>query len=91
MKSSVVFFCVIAALLLLRAPTSVEAATCNPTELTPCAAAILKSSPPSSLCCSKLKSQAPCFCQYQKNPSLSRYISGGRKVAAACGVPVPSC
>ncbi|CAL9201971.1 unnamed protein product [Musa hybrid cultivar] len=89
--SSVVFFCMISALLLLRSPTAVESVTCDPTLLNPCAAAFLFSTRPSSLCCSRIKSQVPCYCQYLNDPSLSGYISGGKKVAAACGVSLPSC
>ncbi|XP_073004259.1 non-specific lipid-transfer protein 2-like [Typha latifolia] len=89
MKSSIFFLFLF---LLCRAP-SVAAVTCNPMQLTPCADAILKSAPPSSACCSKLKDQKPCFCQYQKNPSLRGYINSknGKKVAGACGVPIPKC
>lgn len=89
--SSVVYFCMISALLLLRTPTAVESVTCDPTLLNPCAAAFLFSTRPSSLCCSRIKSQVPCYCQYLNDPSLSGYISGGKKVAAACGVSLPSC
>ncbi|THU45204.1 hypothetical protein C4D60_Mb02t15390 [Musa balbisiana] len=89
--SSVVFFCLISALLLLRSPTAAESVTCDPTLLKPCAASFLFSTRPSSLCCSRIKSQVPCYCQYLNDPSLSGYVSGGKKVAAACGVSLPSC
>ncbi|URD90370.1 nonspecific lipid-transfer protein [Musa troglodytarum] len=90
--SSVVFFCImVSALLLLRTPTAAESATCDPTLLKPCAAAFLFSTRPSSLCCSRIKSQVPCYCQYLNDPSLSGYANGGKKVAAACGVSLPSC
>ncbi|WOL07204.1 hypothetical protein Cni_G15942 [Canna indica] len=86
----VMFLCVISALVLLRAPTAVEAA-CSIAELTPCASAILSSAKPSSLCCSRLQAQSSCFCEYKNDPNLSKYFTGGQKVAADCGVSIPSC
>ncbi|XP_010926507.1 non-specific lipid-transfer protein 2 [Elaeis guineensis] len=92
MKASFLFLCVVLFGLLSQAPTAM-AVTCNPSELSPCAGAILGSSPPTSACCAKLKAQQPCFCQYAKNPSLKGYINSpnSRKVLAACGVSTPSC
>uniref|UniRef100_A0A2P2MH84 Non-specific lipid-transfer protein 2 n=1 Tax=Rhizophora mucronata TaxID=61149 RepID=A0A2P2MH84_RHIMU len=70
-----------------------QAATCNPSLLTPCAASFTSSNPPSSLCCTRLNQQTPCFCGYLKNPNFSRYVSspGAKKVIAACKVPLPKC
>ncbi|XP_020594277.1 non-specific lipid-transfer protein 2-like [Phalaenopsis equestris] len=69
------------------------ALTCNPMELSPCMSAILSSAPPSASCCSKLKEQQPCFCQYEKNPQLKGYMnsSNSNKVANFCEVPIPKC
>ncbi|CAL5372647.1 unnamed protein product [Camellia sinensis] len=36
--------------------------TCNPTELSSCVGAITSNTPPSKLCCSKIKEQKPCLC-----------------------------
>ncbi|CAK9167704.1 unnamed protein product [Ilex paraguariensis] len=92
MKASHIAVCAILVLLLAETQVSM-AVTCTPTELNPCRSAITSSSPPTKLCCSKLKEQQPCLCQYLKNPNLKKYIdpAKARKVAAACGVPVPKC
>lgn len=69
------------------------AATCSPVQLSPCLGAIRSSSPPSKLCCTKIKQQKPCLCQYLKNPTLKKYVNspGAKKVARSCGVPYPRC
>ncbi|KAL0461993.1 UNVERIFIED_CONTAM: Non-specific lipid-transfer protein 2 [Sesamum latifolium] len=69
------------------------AAPCNPVELSPCLGAISGSQPPSEECCSKLKEQEPCFCDYIKNPIFKPYIDSpnAKKVAATCGVAFPKC
>ncbi|KAF3444301.1 hypothetical protein FNV43_RR13991 [Rhamnella rubrinervis] len=81
------------ALMLLCDTRMAEAATCSATQLSPCVGPITSGSPPSSLCCSKLKEQKPCLCGYLKDPNLKRYVSSpnARKVASACGVPYPKC
>ncbi|OAY80272.1 non-specific lipid-transfer protein 2-like [Ananas comosus] len=88
-----IFLTFLSTLLLLSAASVVAAVTCNPMALSPCADAILKGAPPTAGCCGKLRQQRPCFCQYQKNPSLQGYINSpnSKKVASACGVPIPSC
>ncbi|URD88691.1 hypothetical protein MUK42_27248 [Musa troglodytarum] len=93
MKSSILFlFLFLTALLLRRAPTAVSV-TCNPSELSSCAGAILTSAPPTAACCAKLKEQRPCLCEYRKNPNLKGYINSdnSKKVSKSCGVPIPSC
>ncbi|CAI9259884.1 unnamed protein product [Lactuca saligna] len=69
------------------------AVTCMVTELAPCADAFSSSSPPSQQCCTKLKEQRPCLCQYMKNPSLKSYVvsPNAQKVATSCGLPTPKC
>ncbi|XP_057809421.1 non-specific lipid-transfer protein 2-like [Salvia miltiorrhiza] len=68
------------------------AVSCIPTELLPCLAAISSGGAPSAECCSKLKEQQPCFCQYIKNPQYRPYIDtpNAKKVAAACDVTIPT-
>ncbi|KVI04649.1 non-specific lipid-transfer protein 2-like [Cynara cardunculus var. scolymus] len=86
--------CAAALLVMLLAGSQVtRAVTCMATELAPCAPAISSSSPPSELCCSKIKEQQPCLCGYLKNPSLRGYVTSpnAKKVATTCGVPVPKC
>ncbi|KAI3453060.1 hypothetical protein Pfo_009723 [Paulownia fortunei] len=70
-----------------------RAVTCNPLQLSPCAAAITSSSSPSAACCAKIKEQRPCLCQYMKNPNLQKFINspGAKKVASSCGTPFPTC
>ncbi|OAY68208.1 putative non-specific lipid-transfer protein AKCS9 [Ananas comosus] len=95
-KSSSFFFLLILSsllLLFLQAPATVDAVTCDPTQLIPCASAIIGSAPPSATCCARLKAQQPCFCQYEKNRSLRGYINSpnSRTVAKICAVTFPSC
>ncbi|KAM0049893.1 putative bifunctional inhibitor/plant lipid transfer protein/seed storage helical [Helianthus debilis subsp. tardiflorus] len=79
--------------MILAGSQAAMAVTCQVTQLAPCAAAISSSSPPSQQCCTKLKEQRPCLCQYMKNPSLKAYVSSpnAKKVSKTCGVPVPKC
>ncbi|ESR55832.1 AAI domain-containing protein [Citrus sinensis] len=80
--------------LLLAAETQVSVAvTCSPTQLSSCVSAITSSTPPSRLCCSKIKEQKPCLCQYLRNPSLRKFINtpNARRVASTCGTPFPKC
>ncbi|KAH7516470.1 non-specific lipid-transfer protein 2 [Ziziphus jujuba] len=72
---------------------SMAAVTCNPLALSACASAITTSSPPSAQCCSKLKEQRPCLCQYVKDPNLQKVINSpnAKKVANICGSPFPTC
>jgi hypothetical protein len=53
-----------------------------------CSAAQLTAS-----CCSNLRAQEPCFCQYARNPAYSSYINSpnARRTLASCGIAVPSC
>ncbi|KAI8528669.1 hypothetical protein RHMOL_Rhmol12G0165300 [Rhododendron molle] len=78
-----------------EAEVSVAAAavTCNPSQLDSCKQPILFGTPPSKLCCTKMKQQKPCFCKYVKDPSLKKYITNpnAKKTAKKCGVPVPKC
>lgn len=79
------------AVALLAGARPANAVDCNPSELSPCAAAIMSSVPPSKTCCLKLDEQTPCLCEYLKNPEFKPYIPGAKRVAAACGVTVPGC
>ncbi|KAK4375526.1 hypothetical protein RND71_006203 [Anisodus tanguticus] len=92
MKGASKFVLVMTVLVLLLAEAHISlAATCSPVQLSPCLGAIRSSSPPSKLCCSKIKQQKPCLCQYLKNPTLKKYVNspGAKKVARSCGVPYP--
>ncbi|XVF84752.1 hypothetical protein PTKIN_Ptkin17bG0064100 [Pterospermum kingtungense] len=84
---------VVLILVLGKAQVSMAAITCNALQLSPCATAITSSTPPSPLCCSKLKEQRPCLCNYVKDPNLQKLVNSpnARKVATICGSPFPNC
>ncbi|OIT05350.1 non-specific lipid-transfer protein 2 [Nicotiana attenuata] len=83
---------IVLVLLIAEAHISV-AVTCSAIQLSPCLGAITSNSPPSRLCCSKIREQKPCLCQYLKNPNLRNYVNspGAKKVARTCGLPYPKC
>ncbi|KAL1540682.1 non-specific lipid-transfer protein 2-like [Salvia divinorum] len=68
-------------------------AECDPVQLFPCLGAMSSGQDPSAECCTKLKEQQPCFCQYMSNPEFKPYIDSpnARKVAAVCGISTPTC
>lgn len=78
---------------LVLAAGAADAAGCNPSALSPCMSAIMLGAAPSPGCCVQLRAQQPCLCQYARDPNLQRYVNSpnGKKVLAACHVPVPSC
>ncbi|CAI0450723.1 unnamed protein product [Linum tenue] len=86
---------VAAAAVVLAAARGATAAavTCSPVQLSSCVSAIRSATPPSKLCCAKIKEQRPCLCQYMKNPALKPYVNtpNARKVASTCGTPFPKC
>ncbi|XP_019154613.1 PREDICTED: non-specific lipid-transfer protein 2-like [Ipomoea nil] len=69
------------------------AVSCSVTELEACLPAMLFGQSPSGECCSKLREQAPCLCEYMRNPSLRPYVDSpnATKIAAACAVAIPTC
>ncbi|KAI4388943.1 hypothetical protein MLD38_001228 [Melastoma candidum] len=71
----------------------VRAVTCDPSSLEPCAPAILLGTTPTSDCCTNLKAQQPCFCQYANDPNYAQFVNStnARKAAAYCKVPIPCC
>ncbi|KAJ7943110.1 non-specific lipid-transfer protein 2-like [Quillaja saponaria] len=94
MKIAYVTLCVVFVLLLLsETRVSMAAVNCNPLELSSCASAMTTSNPPTAVCCSKLKEQRPCLCQYLKDPKLQKLVNSpnAKKVAATCGSPFPTC
>ncbi|KAI5017372.1 hypothetical protein ZWY2020_042260 [Hordeum vulgare] len=68
-------------------------AHCNAGQLMVCAAAIIGGAAPSASCCSSLRVQQGCFCQYARNPAYGRYIGSptAHRAIVACRVAVPSC
>ncbi|KAI3443329.1 AAI domain-containing protein [Psidium guajava] len=95
MRAPRVALCALLAVLLLaEAGVSVEAAVaCKPMELSSCVGAITSATPPTTLCCSKIREQKPCLCQYLRNPNLKKFVNSpnARKVASTCGTPFPKC
>ncbi|RWR82076.1 non-specific lipid-transfer protein 2 [Cinnamomum micranthum f. kanehirae] len=92
MKASYFVVGLMVVLLICNLPAS-ESVTCQPTELSPCAPAIIGGSAPTPLCCTKLNEQKPCLCQYMKDPNLRKYIDSpnAKKVAQICKIPFPKC
>ncbi|KAE8696062.1 Non-specific lipid-transfer protein 2 [Hibiscus syriacus] len=95
-KFSFVPYCVVALVVVVLfsgGTRTAEAVTCDVSELSPCMAAITSPKPPSTTCCSKLKEQKPCFCQYLKNPTIKQFVDTPRakKIASTCGVEYPQC
>ncbi|KAL9372408.1 hypothetical protein Peur_034652 [Populus x canadensis] len=93
MRTSCMVVCTLLVLLLAKEYAEVDAVTCSPAQLSSCVNAITSSTPPTNLCCSKIKEQKPCLCQYLKNPKLKKFINtpNARKVASTCGTPFPKC
>ncbi|CAN6336903.1 unnamed protein product [Urochloa humidicola] len=91
--AQVAFAAAALAVVLVLAAAGAEAATCDATQLAPCAGAIIGNAPPTAACCSRMKEQQPCMCTYARDPNLQRYVNSpnGKKALAACRVPVPSC
>ncbi|XP_065860758.1 non-specific lipid-transfer protein 2-like [Euphorbia lathyris] len=92
MKASYLAICTLLVLIVAEAEVTM-AVTCTPTELSSCVSAITSSSPPSKQCCTKIKEQKPCLCQYLRNQNLKKFINtpNARKVATTCGTPFPKC
>ncbi|CAL4917461.1 unnamed protein product [Urochloa decumbens] len=79
--------------LALVAAMGASAQQCNAGELAVCAPAIIGGAAPTAGCCSNLRSQEGCFCQYARNPAYSRYINSpsARSTLKSCGIAIPSC
>lgn len=78
---------------LMVAAGGASAAQCNAGNLVVCAGPIVTGSPPSGTCCTNLRNQRGCFCQYARNPAYSGYINSAnaRKTLATCKVALPKC
>lgn len=84
---------VVVVLLLGEANVSVDAAICNPRDLNVCSAAFSSNSRPPPACCTKIKEQKPCYCQYIKDPSIGPLLRSPNavRVARQCRVVFPRC
>lgn len=85
--------CVVVVALVVVAMAGGATAQCNAGQLAVCAPAIIGGAAPSATCCSNLRAQQGCFCQYARNPAYSRYINSpnSRRAIASCGISVPRC
>ena len=86
----------VALALVAVAATSASGASaqqCNASQLAVCATAVISGSAPTASCCSNLRAQQPCFCQYARNPAYSSYINSpnARRTLSSCGIAIPSC
>ncbi|KAI3833113.1 hypothetical protein MKX03_007460 [Papaver bracteatum] len=79
--------------MMMMSNMSESMAACVAAELQPCLSAITSPAPPTPLCCTKLKQQQSCLCQYVKDPNLDKYVNSpnAKKMAQKCGVPIPKC
>jgi hypothetical protein len=89
-------FAVLVAVLAVVAAMSAGGASsqaCNAGTLALCAPAILSGSAPSGACCSNLRAQQGCICQFARNPAYSGYINSpnSRRALASCGIAIPHC
>uniref|UniRef100_A0A0E0CTY9 Bifunctional inhibitor/plant lipid transfer protein/seed storage helical domain-containing protein n=1 Tax=Oryza meridionalis TaxID=40149 RepID=A0A0E0CTY9_9ORYZ len=68
-------------------------AGCNAGQLTVCAGAIAGGARPTAACCSSLRAQQGCFCQFAKDPRYGRYVNSpnARKAVSSCGIALPTC
>jgi hypothetical protein len=66
-------------------------ADCNIAALASCKAAVIQGAKPTAACCSNLRAQEACLCEYQKNPNYGKYHPGARKMVTSCGMAIPNC
>ncbi|CAM0870979.1 unnamed protein product [Alopecurus aequalis] len=92
-QPSVAVVALMLALVVALAPGGARAAACDAAQLAVCVPAITTGAKPVPQCCTNLKEQRPCFCQYAKDPKYGRYIKSpnATKTLQSCGVPVPKC
>ncbi|KAL6642857.1 hypothetical protein ACP70R_021038 [Stipagrostis hirtigluma subsp. patula] len=93
MAKAVAMLVAVALVVLAAAAGGASAQQCDAGQLAVCAPAIVAGSAPTAACCSNLRAQSGCFCQYARNPAYGAYINSpnSRRVLAACGVAVPTC
>ncbi|GJN09334.1 hypothetical protein PR202_ga27334 [Eleusine coracana subsp. coracana] len=79
--------------LLAACGASAAAAACNAKLLKACVPALTTGVTPTGECCSNVKAQQSCLCQFAKNPAYARYVGSPntRRTIAACGVAPLHC
>ncbi|KAG8092191.1 hypothetical protein GUJ93_ZPchr0012g21003 [Zizania palustris] len=92
-KSAAVMVAVMVVAVVVAAMAPAASAQCNAGSLAVCAEAILNGAAPSASCCSNLRAQQGCFCQFARNPLYSGYITSAnaRKTLNSCRVNIPRC
>ncbi|KAM0892368.1 hypothetical protein ACQ4PT_025772 [Festuca glaucescens] len=84
---------VLVLVVLVVAVGGASAAQCDASNLVVCAGPIVTGAKPSAACCSNLRAQRGCFCQYARNPAYASYINSAnaRKTLKTCGIALPRC
>ncbi|GJN30056.1 hypothetical protein PR202_gb18332 [Eleusine coracana subsp. coracana] len=80
-------------IVLLAGVATSAAASCNTKLLKSCVPALTTGVTPTAECCSNVKAQQSCLCQFAKNPAYARYVGSPntRRTIAACGVSPLHC
>ncbi|KAG8095812.1 hypothetical protein GUJ93_ZPchr0013g35596 [Zizania palustris] len=68
-------------------------AACDVGQLAPCMGAITGGTPATAVCCSGLRAQQGCLCQFAKDPRYASYVNSpnARRTVVSCGISIPSC
>ncbi|KAK3156866.1 hypothetical protein QOZ80_2AG0113090 [Eleusine coracana subsp. coracana] len=66
---------------------------CKPDQLAACLPSIVSGSAPTDACCTNLRAQQGCLCQYAKDPNYGKYVSSPNagRALTTCGIAVPKC
>jgi hypothetical protein len=66
---------------------------CDPSQLSECEPALIGGSQPTTTCCTNLRAQQSCFCQYVHDPNNGKYINSpnAAPTLTKCGIAVPNC
>ncbi|KAA0064163.1 non-specific lipid-transfer protein 2P-like [Cucumis melo var. makuwa] len=89
----VCIFVVATTVALLNGPPPVAAQTvCDASQLSSCAPAFLFGGNPNQECCTKLRAEQPCYCEYFGDPNLQNFVNSdaARRVAEACNITFPT-
>ncbi|XP_062205669.1 non-specific lipid-transfer protein 2P-like [Phragmites australis] len=92
-RAAVTSFVALLAVVATMSAGGASAQQCDAGQLAVCAPAIVSGAAPTAACCSNLRAQRGCFCQYARNPAYSGYINSpnSRRALASCGVSIPRC
>ncbi|KAL8035133.1 hypothetical protein ABFX02_12G077100 [Erythranthe guttata] len=94
MNTKIAIICVLVVVAIVGDEVEVARAqvSCDPAQLSPCASTIFFSSQPSNACCTAIRQQIPCLCQYQSDPTLQGFINSpaALRISTFCNVPFPT-